>query len=72
MILEDALRVANPLSEHWQRFVTSLVPNLFKCIATNQSHETFAFFECNRVWFYQEQPAEEQELTGSGMKQKSS
>lgn len=61
---QDALRVANPLSEHWQRLVTSLVPNLIKCISTNQSHETQRFFECNRVWFFQDHPTESQEFSG--------
>lgn len=60
----DALRVANPLSEHWQRLVTSLVPNLLKCVATNHGYETLRFFECNRVWFFLEHPVETEECAG--------
>ncbi len=60
----DALRVANPLSEHWQRLVTSLIPNLLKCVATNHT-DSLRFFECNRVWFMQDdEPVEEQECAG--------
>ena len=61
---EDALRIANPLSEHWQRLVTSLVPNLLKCIVTNQGQESVRFFECNRVWFYEDHAVEEHECAG--------
>lgn len=60
----DALRIANPLSEHWQRLITSLVPNLLKTIYTNQGHESLRFFEINRVWFYNEKAIEEQECAG--------
>ena len=60
----DTLDIANPLSEHWQRLVTSLVPNLLKCIVTNQSHEAMRFFECNRVWFYTDQAVETREVAG--------
>ncbi len=61
---EDALRIANPLSEHWQRLITSLIPNLLKCIVTNHGQETLRFFECNRVWFYLEKAVEEHECAG--------
>ncbi len=61
----DALRIANPLSEHWQRLITSLVPNLLKCVVTNHTEQdTLRFFEMNRVWFIQEHPVEEQEVAG--------
>ena len=69
---KDALRIANPLSEHWQRLITSLVPNLLKCVYTNQQHESMRFFECNRVWFYEEVPVEEQECAGIWYEQKAS
>ncbi len=60
----DVLRIANPLSEHWQRLVTSLIPHLLKAITSNQGHETLKFFECNRVWFYDDHPTEEYECAG--------
>ncbi len=62
---EDALRVANPLSEHWQRLITSLVPNILKCVYSNQAKaEVMRFFEFNRIWFYQAEPVELQECSG--------
>ena len=67
-----ALRIANPLSEHWQRLITSLVPNLLKCVVTNHSgQDTLRFFEVNRVWFIKEQPVEEQECAGIWYEKKS-
>ena len=67
---QDALRIANPQSEHWQRLITSLVPNLMKCIATNPQQEKLSFFEHNRVWFYEEKPIETQECAGLWYEQK--
>lgn len=60
----DAPRIANPLSEHWQRLITSLVPNLLSCVVTNQGASSLRFFEMNRVWFVQEGPVELQECAG--------
>lgn len=60
-----AVRIANPLSEHWQRLITSLVPNLLACVVNNQAEQdTLRFFEINRVWFLKEQPIEELECAG--------
>ena len=59
----DALHIANPLSEHWQRLVTSLIPNLLKCVYINQvKQESLRFFEFNRVWFVGLEPVESKEL----------
>jgi phenylalanyl-tRNA synthetase beta chain len=60
----DAPRIANPLSDHWQRLVTSLVPNLIACVVTNQGQDTLRFFEINRVWYLQDKPVELQECAG--------
>lgn len=67
---EDALRIANPQSEHWQRLVTSLIPNLIKCVAVNPQQEQLSFFEHNRVWFFEEKPVETQEVAGIWYHQK--
>ncbi len=67
----DALRIANPLSEHWQRLATSLVPHMLKAVYLNHTkQETLRFFECNRVWFMQDHPVEAQELAGICYEQK--
>ena len=43
--------VKNPVSEHWRRLVTSLVPHLFKAVATNSTeHDELRFFEWGRTW----------------------
>ena len=69
----DAPRIANPLSEHWQRLITSLVPNLISCAVTNHMmQDTLRFFEINRVWFVEEGPVEEQECAGIWYEHKSS
>ena len=61
----DALRIANPLSENWQRLVTSLVPHLLKAIFVNcHKQDSLSFFEYNRVWFMDVQPVERKEVAG--------
>ncbi|MBA3751742.1 phenylalanine--tRNA ligase subunit beta [Candidatus Dependentiae bacterium] len=62
---QDTLKIANPLSEHWQRLVTSLIPNLLRCVRDNHfEQESLRFFEINRVWFFDEGAREEQECVG--------
>ena len=68
----DALTIANPLSEHWKRLVTSLIPNLLQCVSINAHQESLSFVECNRVWFMQEKPVETQECAGIWYEQKKS
>lgn len=60
----DALVIANPQSEHWKRLITSLIPNLLQSISVNAHKESLRFFECNRVWFFEEKPIETQECAG--------
>jgi len=61
----DTLRIANPLSEHWQRLITSLVPNLLKCVVTNNAQEeSLRFFEVNKVWFMEGSSQETEECAG--------
>lgn len=41
----------NPLSENWQRTVTSLAPHLIKNVLENCSNESkLRFFELNKIW----------------------
>ncbi|HBY05651.1 TPA: hypothetical protein DEG75_01750 [Candidatus Dependentiae bacterium] len=41
----------NPVSEHWGKMVTSLIPGILQAIATNAvSEKRLRFFELNRVW----------------------
>lgn len=47
----NSIQIKNPMSEHWQRLVTSLIPHLIKNITTNISHENqLAFFEYGTIW----------------------
>lgn len=49
---KDYLEIQNPQSQNYKRLITSLVPNLFKCISTNiDKLSNLRFFELNRVWF---------------------
>lgn len=62
---ENALQLLNPFSENIKRLVTTLVPNLLKCVQTNKSkEESLRFFELNRVWFLDEKIIERKELAG--------
>ncbi len=68
---KDTLSVASPQSSNWQRLITSLVPNLVKCLSINKSRESLRFFESNRVWFTDNgQPVETLELAGIFYEQK--
>ena len=41
-----ALLVQNPVSENWQRLVTSLIPNMIKAVEGDAaSHDQLRFFE---------------------------
>lgn len=43
--------LANPVSEHWTKLVTSLIPHLLKNVEQNVAeHDAMAFFELNTVW----------------------
>ncbi len=68
---QDALVIANPLSEQWKRLVTTLIPNLLQCVSQNAHTETQRFFECGRVWFMEDNnPIETQECAGIWYEQK--
>lgn len=62
---QAALFIKNPLSEQWQRLITSLIPNLIRCVVSNETEqEELKFFEISRVWFMQDSPIESQECAG--------
>ena len=59
------LTVMDPVSENWQRLVTSLLPNLFKAIAHNAAeHDQLRFFEFGRIWDLSKTDSEEKKLAG--------
>ncbi len=52
--IPEAVELRNPLSEHWKRLVTSLIPHLLKNISENISqHTSLRFFEWGRQWHAQ-------------------
>lgn len=57
-----ALTLKNPISEHMTRLVTSLIPNLFKNIYSNNAEENLLnFFEWNTIWQEPSQKEKSQE-----------
>lgn len=48
---ENAVELANPVSENWKRLATSLVPTLLKNVFQNlKKSDQFSFFEVARTW----------------------
>lgn len=48
---DDSATLKNPVSQHWKRLVTSLIPHLLKNVYTNKfENHPLRFFECNRIW----------------------
>lgn len=71
---EHAVTIKNPVSEHWQKMVTSLMPHLLKNIMHNVAqHDTLRFFEWNSIWQKNnEHVLEEQSLAGIFFEKKNS
>lgn len=47
----NTIHIKNPVSENWQRMVTSLIPGLLKNIVSNKSDaDSLRFFEWGRTW----------------------
>ncbi len=47
----DTISVQRPVSENWQRLVTSLIPHLIKNVVQNSvGHDKLRFFEWGRYW----------------------
>jgi phenylalanyl-tRNA synthetase beta chain len=63
---EHALTIKNPISEHWQKMVTSLIPHLLKNIMHNVVHyDSLRFFEWNTIWQKnKDDVVEQQSLSG--------
>lgn len=62
---QDTLQLAQPFSQNIKRLVTSLVPNLLKCVLLNSTKEDeLRFFELNRIWFTDRESVESRELAG--------
>ncbi len=63
---EDAVHIQNPVSEHWRRLVTSLVPHLLRAVEQNAvDHDQLHFFEWARVWWQKDTVIlEEKRLAG--------
>lgn len=70
---DDAAQVQSPVSEHWRRPVTSLIPHLIKTAEINSSYgDKLRFFEYGRTWIVQGQAiSEKRVLAGIVVDQKS-
>lgn len=63
--------IKNPVSENWQRMVTSLIPGLLKAIDVNKSeYDHLRFFEWARTWTFDESISERRALAGIVFEQK--
>ncbi len=63
---ETAVTLLNPISEHFSRMITSLVPGLLRNIINNHiHHDALSFFECARVWKkIKNEPVEQKSFAG--------
>lgn len=60
---ENTTQVQFPVSEHWRRPVTSLIPHLIKTVEHNIGHsEQLRFFEWGRTWSVKEATLIEQRV----------
>lgn len=59
------LTVLDPVSENWERLVTTLIPHLFKAVAHNAAeHDQLRFFEYGRIWDVTCADSEQKKLAG--------
>jgi phenylalanyl-tRNA synthetase beta chain len=57
----NAVNIHNPISEHWRRLVTSLIPHLLKAVSENAiEHNQLRFYEWARTWTAGSQDVHEQ------------
>jgi len=62
---QHTLQVQDPVSNNWQRLVTSLIPHLSKAVHQNATtHDQLRFFEWGRTWDYQGSVTERKKLAG--------
>ncbi|MFA6065619.1 MAG: phenylalanine--tRNA ligase subunit beta [Candidatus Babeliaceae bacterium] len=60
-----ALALKNPVSEHYTRMVTSLIPHLLKNVYdASRDVQEVSFFEWNNVWMFSDAPVEQKKLAG--------
>ena len=61
----QAVEALYPISGHWKRLVTTLIPNLLKAVSDNADHHsTLRFFESARIWEKNANVAESLVLSG--------
>jgi phenylalanyl-tRNA synthetase beta chain len=70
----QTVHVLSPVSEHWRRLVTSLMPHLLKNVQQNAPHhDQLRFFEWGRTWTYEQDGVKEKRiLAGIVVNQKES
>lgn len=62
---ENTISVQSPVSHNWKQLVTTLMPNMFKVVATNAAdHDALRFFEWARVWHKKPKVVESRRLAG--------
>jgi len=62
---EHAVMLKNPVSEHYMRMVTSLIPHLIKNVYDTHVHQAdLNFFECARTWTMDTVPQEYKKFSG--------
>lgn len=60
---KSSLSVQNPVSEHWRRPVTSLIPHLLKAVMHNAAeHDNLRFFEWGRTWHQDNEQVNEKKV----------
>lgn len=68
---KNTVNIKNPVSENFQRMVTTLVPGLLKAIDTNKTDfGTMRFFELARIWHLHSSIKEQKSLAGIFFEQK--
>lgn len=61
----ETLAVRSPVSQNWQRLVTTLIPNLFKGIQENSAdYDQLRFFELARIYKPEKEITESKRLAG--------
>jgi len=60
---DQCVTVQKPVSENWQRLVTSLIPNMIKAVSIESAeHDQLRFFEWGRVWHCSNGATQEKEV----------
>ncbi len=68
---KHTVTIKNPVSENWQRMVTTLIPGLLKAIDANKTdYGSMRFFEMARIWHFHNSISEKKSLAGIFFEQK--